>query len=43
MPTGDGKSDQPYSSLTRVYKDGNYASQGVVGDFQDAGSPVSSI
>ncbi|MCP1132564.1 histidine kinase [Paenibacillus polysaccharolyticus] len=30
MPTGEGRTDQPYISLTRVYKDGNYVSQGVV-------------
>lgn len=38
MPTGEGKSDQPYISLTRVYKDGNYVSQGVVEILQDAGT-----
>lgn len=38
MPTGKGKSDQPYISLTRVYKDGNYVSQGVVEILQDAGT-----
>ncbi|PQP85228.1 sensor histidine kinase [Paenibacillus sp. PCH8] len=36
MPTGEGKSDQPYISLTRVYKDGNYVSQGVVEILQSA-------
>jgi two-component system sensor histidine kinase YesM len=38
MPTGEGKSDQSYISLTRVYKDGNYVSQGVVEILQDAGT-----
>nr|WP_260866396.1 sensor histidine kinase [Paenibacillus xylanexedens] len=36
MPTGEGKRDEPYISLTRVYKDGNYVSQGVVEILQRA-------
>jgi len=38
MPTEEGKSGNPYISLTRVYKDGNYVSQGVVEILQDAGT-----
>ncbi|WDQ32217.1 histidine kinase [Paenibacillus marchantiae] len=38
MPTGQGESGKPYLSLTRVYKDGNYVSQGVVEILQDAGT-----
>ncbi|WP_260985301.1 sensor histidine kinase [Paenibacillus xylanexedens] len=36
MPTGEGESDSRYISLTRVYKNGNYVSQGVVEILQDA-------
>ncbi|MHA7582219.1 cache domain-containing sensor histidine kinase [Paenibacillus vandeheii] len=38
MPTGQGESGKRYLSLTRVYKDGNYVSQGVVEILQDAGT-----
>jgi two-component system sensor histidine kinase YesM len=38
MPTGQGESGKPYLSLTRVYKDGNYVSQGVVEILHDAGT-----
>ncbi|MDN4599804.1 histidine kinase [Paenibacillus sp. F6_3S_P_1C] len=38
MPTGQGESGKRYLSLTRVYKDGNYVSQGVVEILQDAGA-----
>ncbi|MFE6077000.1 sensor histidine kinase [Paenibacillus sp. NPDC057886] len=38
MPTGQGESGKQYLSLTRVYKDGNYVSQGVVEILQDAGT-----
>lgn len=36
VPTASGPSEHRYLSLTRVYKDGNYVSQGVVEILQDA-------
>ncbi|CAH1226476.1 histidine kinase [Paenibacillus sp. JJ-223] len=43
MPTGQGRPTSQYLSLTRVYKDGNYVSQGIVEILQDAHTVFGSL